>query len=171
MPKSFVKMKATIVRDNSVEFDRIVRAVSEKKAGAVYIGVLAEESAGAGSGIGLAGIATVHEFGAVIKGSAFGDIVIPERSFVRSTMDAERERIAQLSERLWNLVLEGRITKFEALQRMGIFIQGAIQNTITVLRDPKNAPVTIALKGFDNPLIGPAPAVLQSSIIFAVREK
>ena len=129
-----LKSKAKIVRDNSVEFDRIVRAVTEDKAGAVYIGVLQEDSQGSNGGIGLAGIATVHEFGAFIQGTAFGDIVIPERSFIRSTMDAERERIAQLSERLWKLVIDLKITKFEALQRMGVFIQGAIQKKITELR-------------------------------------
>ncbi len=167
---NMLRAKAKIVRDNSVEFDRIVRAVQEKKAGAVYIGVLQEEQP-EGTGIGLAGIATVHEFGAMIQGTAFGDIVIPERSFIRSTMDAERERIAQLADRVWQLVLLRKISKFEALQRMGVFIKSAIQNTITVLRTPENSPVTIALKGFDNPLIGPAPAVLQKSINFVVREK
>ena len=166
---NMLKVKATIVRDNSVEFDRIVRAVQEKKAGAVYIGVLQEEQP-EDAGIGLAGIATVHEFGANIRGTAFGDIVIPERSFVRSTMDAERERIAQLADRVWQLVLLRKISKFEALQRMGVFIKSAIQNTITVLRTPENSPVTIALKGFDNPLICPAPAVLPKSKNFVMRE-
>ncbi len=171
MGKNALRAKATIVRDNSTEFDRIVRAVQKDKAEAVYIGVLQENQEGSGQGIGLAGIATVHEFGAVIKGSAFGDIVIPERSFIRSTIDAKQEQIGQLSERLWKLVLDRKISKFVALSRMGIFIKGAIQNTVTTLRAPANAPATIAIKGFDNPLIGPAPAVLQKSIDFVVREE
>ncbi|MCK4959233.1 MAG: hypothetical protein KAT00_07525 [Planctomycetes bacterium] len=166
-----LRAKAKIVRDNSVELDRMVKAVSERRAGAVYIGVLQENEENTGGSIGLAGIASVHEFGTVVKGSAFGDIVIPERSFIRSTMDAEQDRIGQLSERVWQLVMDRKISKFEALQRMGIFIKSAIQNTITTLRAPENAPATIALKGFDNPLIGPAPAKLQKSIDFVVREK
>ncbi len=171
MARNFLRTRVKIVRDKTTEFDRIVRAVTEEKAGAVYIGVLAENEAGAGGDIGLAGIATVHEFGAVIQGSAFGDIIIPERSFIRSTMDEKQEQIAQLSERLWKLVLDRKISKFVALQRMGVFIQAAIQDKITILRSPENAPATIALKGFDNPLIGPAPALLQKSIAFTVREK
>ncbi len=172
MARRYLKAKATIVRDNSVKFDRIVRATTkEKRAGAVYIGVLQEETSKGSGGINLAGIATVHEFGQIILGTAFGDIVIPERSFIRTTMDEEKERIAQLSDRLWNLVLDLKISKFEALSRMGIFIGAAIRRKIVTLRSPANSPVTIALKGYDNPLIGPAPAVLQKSITHVVREK
>ncbi len=168
---SLIKTKVKIVRDDSRKFDRLTKAVLEKKAGAVYIGILAEGSSGAGGGIGLAGIATVQEFGAVINGTAFGDIVIPERSFIRSTIDETKEELAQLSERLWKLVIDGKITKFEALSRVGIFLQAKIRNKITTIKSPQNAPATIAMKGFDNPLIGPAPSVMQKAISFVVREK
>lgn len=171
MARAILRTKVRIVKDDDRQYRKIVKAVQEEKAGAVYIGILEEESSGTGRGIGLAGIATVHEFGAVAKGTAFGDIVIPQRSFVRSTMDEEREKIAQLSERLWKLVIDLKISKFEALSRMGIFIQAAIQKKIATIKDPRNADATIAIKGFDNPLIGPTPSVMQKAINFVVREK
>ena len=134
------------------------------------MGVLASSEPGGNTGIGLAGIATVQEFGAAINGTAFGNIIIPERSFIRSTMDEKEGEIAQLSERLWNQILEGKLTKFQALERMGIFISAAIRRKVATLKDPPNAEATIALKGFDNPLIGPTPAKLQKSIDYVVRE-
>ena len=141
MARKVLKAQAKIVRDDSRKFDKLVKSISEDKAGAVYIGILAEDSSGDEGGIGLAGIET----------------------------DDSKQELAQLSERLWGLVLDGKITKFEALSRVGIFLQAKIRNKISAIKDPRNADATIAIKGFDNPLIGPAPSVMQKAINFVVR--
>lgn len=83
----------------------------------------------------------------------FGTDTIPERSFLRSTADAQREQIAAFKAREWDRILRGQSTVREALGRLGAWHRGEVQRTITRLREPPNAPSTIRAKGSDNPLI------------------
>ena len=163
-----ISMNVQIVKDDDREWRKIEKEIDEPGAGAVYIGVLQEEGSGDGKN-DLAGIATVHEFGASIQGTAFGDIIIPARPFIRSTLDMEENNIYRLAELLWGKVLDGDMTKREALSRVGILIQGKIKRRIQLLRDPPNSPVTIALKGSDNPLID--KGILVNAIQWVVRSK
>lgn len=53
------------------------------------------------------------------------------------------------------------------LNRMGIVAQGAVQQYITDLRTPPNAPSTIAQKGSDNPLID--NGAMRASVTYVVQ--
>ena len=84
----------------------------------------------------------------------FGSGNIPERSFIRSTVDENAERYAKAAEILVGMMIDGEISKFEALERMGQQIEKDIKEKIVNLKTPPNAPRTIAAKrGKDNPLI------------------
>lgn len=78
---------------------------------------------------------------------------IPERSFIRAAVDEGDARINDNADRLWGQVTEGRLTKKLALANMGELIQRMIQRKITTLRQPINAPSTVARKKSSNPLI------------------
>jgi len=91
-------------------------------------------------------IGSVHEFGSPSRG-------IPQRSFIRSTMDEERERIGTLTAKAMDRVASGQLSAAQALGAVGQFAQTKIQQKITKLREPPNAPATIAQKGSSNPLI------------------
>lgn len=80
-------------------------------------------------------------------------IIIPARSFIRSTMDMRRAFYEALAQRQWNSVLDGHRDVEQALALIGEQVQGDIQNTIVALSDPPNAPATIRAKGSENPLV------------------
>lgn len=111
----------------------------------VKVGVLSD----AGSddeGVDLLMIAAANELGT-------GDGRIPSRPFVRGAFDAKQAELLQTQERLWNLVKAGRIDLDRALALLGEAHQGQIQEYMTALDTPPNAPRTIAEKGSSNPLI------------------
>jgi len=83
----------------------------------------------------------------------FGSGNVPERSFIRSTIDENAERYSKAAEILVGMMIDGEISKFEALERMGQQIEKDIKEKIVNLKTPPNAPRTIELKGEDNPLI------------------
>jgi hypothetical protein len=89
----------------------------------------------------------------IAAANEFGTGAIPSRPFVRGAFDAKQTELLQTQERLWNLVKAGRITLDQALGLLGEDHQGQIQEYMTALNTPPNAPRTIAQKGSSNPLI------------------
>jgi len=80
-------------------------------------------------------------------------ITIPPRPFIRSTVDENEEKYFDAAKSLSGQMVDGRIEKYDALERIGQLIEGDIKRTIITLRDPPNAPSTIRKKGSDNPLV------------------
>ena len=76
----------------------------------------------------------------------FGTETIPERSFIRSTMDNQEEKINQLRDHALNQIVAGAFTIEKALEFMGLNIQMLIQNTIKSNMPPPNAPSTLKAK-------------------------
>ncbi len=110
---------------------------------------------GEGQPLTLVDVATVHEFG-----SANG--VIPERSFLRSTLDRNGKKYAKRLREAIARAIEAaakggdwREAVDRDLSRLGVLAVGDVQQTI---RDsgpgwPALSPVTIARKGSSKPLI------------------
>lgn len=80
-------------------------------------------------------------------------IRIPERSFMRSTFDEQRPKIERRMEKLFDMILHGKMAPTRALEAIGMEHGKQIQRKITTLREPPNSPVTIRKKGKSNPLI------------------
>lgn len=79
---------------------------------------------------------------------------VPERSFIRSTMNRIGFALFKKSEDFLAQMAKNRITPEKALAIMGEFVKGKIVLTIETIKEPPNAPSTvIAKKGVDNPLI------------------
>lgn len=96
-------------------------------------------------------IAVVNEFG-----SANGRV--PERSFIRSTFDAEKRKWGTLTGKLKQRMIAAQKTIEWILGNMGTKIVGDIQAKINAVKEPPNAPSTIAKKTRagkvgDNPLV------------------
>ncbi len=122
-------------------------------------------------------IATVNEFGAIIPvtekmrkfflakyingeishpiGRNTVQIVIPERPYIRGSFDSQKskQKINNFIDANLNKVFEMQITGKQFLEMLGIFVVGIIQEYMTDLRRPKNAPMTVEMKGSSNPLI------------------
>lgn len=78
---------------------------------------------------------------------------IPERSFIRSTFDEKNDEWMDFLEKQIEKLCEFEIDARTVFQRLGAKIVGDIQEKIRDIRTPKNSPLTIENKGFDNPLI------------------
>lgn len=97
-------------------------------------------------------VASVHEFGATIQRGK-GSISIPERSFLRTAFDEKNEQWASFFKSQLKHVLALQMDVKTLFNRLGARMVGDIQEKITDLDAPPNAPSTIAKKGSSNPLI------------------
>lgn len=78
---------------------------------------------------------------------------VPPRPFMRLTFEASWRTWATSLKRRVRGYVRGKIDLASLLSRVGLEAKGDIQETITTLREPPNAPRTVEEKGSDNPLI------------------
>lgn len=78
---------------------------------------------------------------------------IPARSFLLNAIRKNRRKYLEAMKTAGAKVLRGETTLDQTMRKLGVLAQGDIQQEITDLRDPPNAPSTIAAKGSSNPLI------------------
>ncbi len=97
----------------------------------------------------------------------FGTRRIPQRSFIRATVDANAQKYAFLITRLARAVYRGKRTVKEALTALGIAVQGDIRRRISNGIAPPNAARTVARKKSSKPLIDTGQ--LRGGITFQVR--
>jgi len=135
-------MASSKIIDKDLGFDRITREISQvsKNKAAVYVGIHGKS----GSELVLRG--AVNEFGSA-------DGRIPERSFLRSTIDENVTEYTVELAKVVNDAITGKTTMKRGLSLLGERVVGDIKVKIREIRTPANAPMTIKLKGADNPLI------------------
>jgi len=146
MPRIKSKIKTTV---KDMGYEKAMDAIKVAKGHPfVKVGVLQKDAGKKRQGdkFTLAQVAAVQEFG-----SSNGNI--PERSYIRSTMDEKRKEISFLSDKLIGQILAGKMTVSRALKIMGLDIAAKIKGKITNLREPANAPSTVRRKGSSNPLV------------------
>ncbi|ABR46651.1 conserved hypothetical protein [Alkaliphilus metalliredigens QYMF] len=80
-------------------------------------------------------------------------VMIPERSYIRSTFDENKNKINEMGQDLLINVLEGKLTGEQLYNRLGLYLQTLIQRKIKETKSPANSALTVANKGTDNPLI------------------
>ena len=128
---------------------------------AVEVGVLKGEHAW---------LAAIHEYGLDIevtpKMRAFlhrqglhlkketTHIHIPERSFLRTGYDQNRDAILKIASLLLADVTAGKMTARACYQAVGLQMASKIKDYARDLQDPPNHPFTIEQKGSSNPLVG-----------------
>ncbi len=148
------------VRDRG--WHKLEASLRATKEGAhVVVGILSDsKNQRRGEPLTNAVLGFIHEFGS-------SDGHVPERSFLRATVDAKREKYKTTIRRIAKLVLLGKMTQRQALQLIGVMIQGDVVKTINAGVPPKNAPSTIARKGSSKTLIDTGQ--LKGAITFEVR--
>ena len=95
-------------------------------------------------------------------------IVIPERSFIRSTVDENEEKYFRSAKTIMGRIIDGQLDKFQALSLLGQLVEGDIKSQIINLDSPANSAATIRKKGSDNPLVD--SGLMGGSIRYAVSE-
>lgn len=98
----------------------------------------------------------------------FGTSRIPERSFLRSTMEERQDEYVDLLVKGIEQFVEKGKPLEDTLELAGLKAAGDIQQKITDLSDPPNSPLTIALKGSSNPLIN--TGAMRAAVTHEVRE-
>lgn len=89
------------------------------------------------------------------NGGMFDGTSTPSRPFIRSFFLVLRKSVpfkTFVANEL-KLYLDGKTTSRRLAQKMGKFVQEGLRETIVKWDIPPNAESTIALKGFDNPLV------------------
>lgn len=111
----------------------------------VKIGVLGSEGNHEESeGLTVVDVATFNEFGTE---------TIPERSFIRSTVDQKFNTYLERSKQLQAKCVLQELSVGKALSVLGELIQSDIVATINQGVEPENSPRTIAMKGSSKPLV------------------
>lgn len=80
-------------------------------------------------------------------------IKIPERSFLRSSHDANAEQVLKQSERALGLVLSGKMSLEQYLDMVGRDYMTMVKKYIVDIDSPPNHPYTVDQKGSSNPLV------------------
>lgn len=81
------------------------------------------------------------------------EVNIPERSFIRSTFDQKEPDWTKYVQRMLMDLVKGKLTAKELYDQLGARIAKDIQKTMRKLSSPPNSPLTISMKGSNNPLI------------------
>lgn len=134
------------------------------KGARVRVGVLADAPKRPHAGeepseMTLVEVAAVHEFGAPARG-------IPQRSFIRATVDEKRADVAKLQEVLLGNVTKGKMTADQALDAMGAKVAAWCKTRIAAGIAPPLKPETVARKKSSKPLVDTGQ--LRSSITWKV---
>jgi hypothetical protein len=139
-----LKTKVTVEDKGAKEFEKFKKRFNELAGSYVAIGV----HEGAGS-YGDGGPTVVQ----VALWNEFGTESIPERSFIRSALDDNLEKINKWREKLLGEFVAGKRSHENALDALGFRIAELIKNQITLGVDPaygtgrpeaKNSPARIA---------------------------
>jgi hypothetical protein len=96
--------------------------------------------------------AIVNEFGTT-KAGKNNNIIIPERSFIRSTYNKQYKKVGERFNQIFVSISKGNYNIIPKLKLIGIEQETETKKTITDMKTPANAPSTIAKKGSSNPLI------------------
>lgn len=95
------------------------------------------------SGERLGDIAEKNEFG----------IGVPERSFMRRTIERNQDEYQDLTQHKLSDIYQGNLSVNSALKKIGAEVKENMKSAIVEFDTPRNAPATIQKKGFDAPLI------------------
>lgn len=97
-------------------------------------------------GINLVKLATIHEFGAP-------KAKIPQRSYIRTTMDERRAEFRQMGDKLVDSLLAQQLSAKGLLARMGIVIESAIKAKMPKTKALKASTIRSRIKKSATPLV------------------
>lgn len=180
------------VTDKDMGLQKFMRELQKANNAEVVIGI--QEGSNNGEGQSIAEYAAYNEYGGIAKheggtrytksggktrfvsnsfmGPVHGvttahDIVIPERSFMRSTFDEKTKEISADFAAKYDLMKQGKMTAFKALSLVGLKHESDIKAKISSNIAPANAASTIRKKGSSKTLID--TGAMLASVRYVVR--
>lgn len=155
----------SVIREDDPKWQSFIGRMHELSRSSVNVGVLGSGKANDshGDGVSVVDVATWNEFGVIVNGK----VHIPERPFLRGTIDKKHRQITQFAQTEILGVAAGKKSPDDAYERVGLFTVSAVQERIADGIPPVNADSTIERKGSDKPLIDTGQ--LRSSITHEVK--
>ena len=111
-------------------------------------------------------LASIHEFGCTMtvtnkqrrymakQGIILGKtLTIPERSFLRTGYDTNRDAVIKKANKMLADAVTGKTSANAVFKGVGLELSSKIKDYARDLSSPKNHPFTIAQKGSSNPLV------------------
>lgn len=135
--------RVKVLKDDVAKY---FRAAYKADGGRVKVGIQTGDGSVDRDGITMAELAMVHEFGS-------RDGHIPQRSFLRSTVDENERRYVAAMKKELAKIPSGKATVRGALRQTGERMRSDVIDKIRRGIPPPNAPSTIARKGSSTPLI------------------
>jgi hypothetical protein len=149
-------------RDTDKGWQAMKRRAEAAAGDNVVVGVFGEKANTPhpeGQGMTIGEIVSIHEFG---EGNNH------ERSFIRETVDLFAKRIQKHQRKVADQYYVGKLTLEQALNQVGLFVQGEIRKRISKGIPPSNSDATIARKGSSKPLIDKGH--LRAAVDYEVRK-
>jgi hypothetical protein len=139
------------IKEDTTKLDALVHRLKAAAGKTVRVGILADAPKDAPEGeapssLSLIEVAMVHEFGAPAAN-------IPQRSFIRATVDERRADIDAMLAKQAQRIVAGAVDASVALDQVGLKIVGWVQQAIKKGIAPALAPRTVARKKSSKPLI------------------
>ena len=101
---------------------------------------------------------------AVAAWNEFGTETIPERPFFRNALAESERSVGRILQ--GGLDTKKMVVDEQLAGRVGAHVQGKIQESITALKEPPNAPSTVRAKGSSDPLMD--TGTLRNSVAWEV---
>jgi phage gpG-like protein len=122
--------------------EKIIAKMAQKPQ--VAVGILQDKKIG--EKFSMVDLATVHEYGSK-------DGRIPQRSFMRSTCDAQQKKHTTIIQKLQSKVIAGGLSIKQALGQLGEVVAKDMVQTINSGITPELKPTTVKIKGSSKSLI------------------
>ena len=152
-----MKIKIKTVKNKFPEMESTLQAIDGKN---ITVGVKGEQ----------AWLASIHEYGCRIKitpkmrawlhrngfhvKDTTTEIVIPERSFLRSGFDESHLKAVEKAERVLPLVIGGNMSEEQLYELVGTLLRDGIKDYAVSLNAPAKHPFTLERNGGkENPLV------------------
>lgn len=147
------------IQDMDHGWQQIIGIFTEVRDAEIEVGIFAESGKHPHSpeGLLISEIAAIQEYGAP-------DANIPSRPFLRDTYDRKGAEFQNKAARVLQRVIDRQLTLNAGLQVIGAMQASAVKETINDWTTPGNAPMTIARKGKDDPLVD--SRVMRNSVKF-----
>lgn len=153
--------------DKDLGLKALLKRLKEFKKAIIKIGVQGPDSWKMTDGVPVVRYAAANEFGTKNAGRN-RNVVIPERSFLRSTTDKKKGWRKEIDQAYVN-VFEGKDAAIAAIAKVGIVARDDVIQTITDGVAPANARSTIAKKKSSKTLID--TGTLRNSISYKFANK
>jgi len=150
------------LQDRIGSYQKIRDAFAHADGTHVKVGFPSESLPAAGEAGDISEVAEIAAF------NEFGTSSIPERPFFRQGLDNNKQAINEFVDKEHEQVLTGNRSVSEALNRIGLFVQSKIQDSIRNGDFAPLHPATKAAKGSTRPLIDTAQML--NSVTYVVKE-